>query len=99
MYDPKSEAREFIGQDAAEATAKACSYFALAADALVVREPREVSGLAGRVLVVAQPRDSRQHSGERAREPRAREESRGGRERGGREGRERGGRDRGGRGR
>jgi spoIIIJ-associated protein len=99
MYDPKSEAREFIGQDSAEATAKACSYFALSADGLLVREPRDISGLAGRVLVVAQPRDARQHAGERAREPRAREESpRGGRERGGREGRERGGRDRGGRG-
>ena len=97
MYDPKSEAREFIGQDAAEATAKACSYFGLGADSIVVREPREISDLAGRVLVVARPRDAQQHSGERHREPRERE-SGGGRERGGREGRERGGRDRGARG-
>ena len=98
MYDPKSEAREFIGQDAAEATAKACSYFGLAADALAVREPCEVSGLAGRVLIVAQPRDARTASGDRPREPRGGEEFRGGRERGGREGRDRGDRDRGGRG-
>jgi spoIIIJ-associated protein len=98
MYDPKSEAREFIGQDAAEATAKACSYFGLEAGGLLVHEPKQVSGLGGRVVVVAQPRDARSQAGERSREPRAREESRGGRERGGREGRERGGRDRGGRG-
>jgi hypothetical protein len=94
MYDPKSEAREFIGQDAAEATAKACSYFGLDAGSLLVREPGEVSGLAGRALVVARPRDARQQTGERAREPRGRDDSRGGRESGGREGRERGGRDR-----
>ena len=97
MYDPKSEAREFIGQDAAEATAKACSYFGLDAGGLLVHEPRQVSGLAGRVLVVARPRDARPQAGERSREPRAREESRGGRERGGRDRGGRGGRDRGGR--
>jgi spoIIIJ-associated protein len=97
MYDPKSEAREFIGQDAAEATAKACSYFGLDAGGLLVHEPRQVSGLAGRVLVVARPRDARPQAGERAREPRAREESRGGRERGGRDRGGRGGRERGGR--
>jgi spoIIIJ-associated protein len=103
MYDPKSVAREFIGQDAAEAAAKACSYFGLAAEALVVREARDVSGLAGRVLVVAQPREARATN---VREPRVRHEDRGGRERGerGREGRDRGrggrgGRERGGRGR
>jgi len=95
MYDPKFEAREFIGQDAAEATAKACSYFGLDAGSLLVRELPEVSGLAGRSLVVAQPRDARQQGGgERARESRGRDEPRGGRERGGRDGRERGGRDR-----
>ncbi len=100
MYDPKSEAHEFLADDAAEATAKACSYFGLAATALVVREIPNVHGLGGRVIVVAQPLDARQQGGERSREPRApREESRGGgRDRGGREGRDRGGRDRGGRG-
>jgi hypothetical protein len=95
MYDPKSEAREFIGQDAAEAAAKAASYFGLAADALIVREARDVAGLAGRVLVVAQPREARASG---LREPRVRMEERGGRDRGerSRDGRERG--DRGGRG-
>ena len=38
MYDPKSEAREFLGDDAADATAKACSYFGREASELVVRE-------------------------------------------------------------
>lgn len=95
MYDPKSEAREFIGQDAAEAAAKAAGFFGLAADALIVREAREVSGLGGRVLVVAQPREARAAG---PREPRGRMEERGGRDRGerSRDSRERG--DRGGRG-
>jgi predicted RNA-binding protein Jag len=98
MHDPKSEPREFLGDDVAEATAKACSYFGLDAGALVVREAKEVSGLGGRTLVVARPLDSHQQSRSRGSEPRAREESRGGRD-GGRErgGRDRGGRDRGGR--
>jgi len=98
MYDSKADPREFLGDDVADATAKACSYFGLDAASLVVRPVRDVSGLGGRVLVVAQPSEARQHSPERGREPRAREESGGGRERGGREGgRERGGRERGGR--
>lgn len=98
-YDPKFEAREFLGDDLAEATAKASSYFGLEASALVVREVAEASGLGGRTLVVAQPLEARAQGASRAREPRGREE-RGGRERGergGREGRERGGRERGGR--
>ena len=94
-YDPKYEAREFLGDDLAEATAKASSYFGLDAGALVLRPVAEASGLAGRALVVAQPLEAREQSGVRGREPRAREESRGGRERGGRErGREFGGRER-----
>ena len=102
MYDPKSEPREFLGDDAADATTKAASYFGLEASALLVRVVPNVSGLGGRTIVVAQPADAPRHGGggggERGRESRGREESRGGRERGGREGgRERGGRDRGGR--
>ncbi len=103
MYDPKSEPREFLGDDAADATAKAVSYFGVEASALVVREVPNVSGLGGRTIVVAHPADAPRHSGgggggDRGREPRAREESRGGRDRGGRDGgRDRGGRDRGGR--
>ena len=106
MYDPKSEPREFLGDDAADATAKAVSYFGLEASALLVREVPNVSGLGGRAIVVAQPADAPRHGGGGGgggREPRAREESRGGRDRGGRDGgrpsggRDRGGRDRGGR--
>jgi spoIIIJ-associated protein len=98
-YDAKSEPREFLGDDVADATAKACSYFGLDASALVVRPMAEVSGLGGRALVVAQPIEARGRAPQRGREPREREESRGGRDRGDRGGRERGGRDRGGRGR
>jgi len=99
MYDPKSEAREFLGDDAAEATAKACSYFGREATQLAVREVAGVSGLGARVLVVAQPVDARTRSRERGPESRGFDEGRGGRdrERGGRGergGRERGGRDR-----
>jgi predicted RNA-binding protein Jag len=97
MYDPKSEAREFLGDDAAEATAKACSYFGREASELTVRELTGVSGLGARVIVVAQPVDARTRSRERGPEARGFEEGRGGRERerGGRG--ERGGRERGGR--
>jgi spoIIIJ-associated protein len=105
MYDPKSEAREFLGDDAADATAKACSYFGREASELVVREVAGVSGLGARVVVVAQPVDARARSRERGPEARGGDEGRGGRERGGRgerggreRGRERGGRERGGRG-
>jgi spoIIIJ-associated protein len=108
MYDAKSDAHEFLGEDVAEATAKACSYFGLDAAALVIRPVAHASGLAGRALVVAQPIEARQQVRERGpREPRERDERRGGREerggrpsrergeRGGRGGRERGGRERG----
>ena len=96
MYDPKSEAHEFLGDDAAEATAKAVSFFGRDASGLSVRELTGVSGLGARVLVVAQPLDARGRSRERAPESRGFDEGRGGRdrERGGRGGRERGGRDR-----
>jgi spoIIIJ-associated protein len=102
MYDPKSEAHEFLADSVDEARAKAASYFGLEASALVVRELTEVSGLGGRALVVAQPAEARQSGRPRESRP-PREESRGGRERGGRGGRDRdrdrdrGGRDFGGR--
>jgi spoIIIJ-associated protein len=102
MYDPNSEPREFFGDDAEEATAKAVSYFGGDASVLTMRTLTGVSGLGGRVLVVAQSTEARARSRERGPEPRG-EGGRGGRdrERGGRErgGRERGGRERGGRGR
>jgi spoIIIJ-associated protein len=96
MYDPKSEAREFLGEDVAEATAKACSFFGLDASALAVHELAGVYGLGGRALVVAQPLEASARGRERAPEARGFGEARGGRdrERGGRGGRERGGRDR-----
>jgi spoIIIJ-associated protein len=91
MYDPKSEPREFLGDDVNEATEKASSYFGRDAAELTVRPVAGVSGLGARVLVVAQPRDARTRSRERGPEPRGSEDGRGGRERGGRE---RGGRER-----
>jgi spoIIIJ-associated protein len=96
MYDPKSEAHEFLGDDAAEARAKALSFFGREASELVLRELSGVSGLGARVIVVAQPLDARGRSRERSSEARGFDEGRGGRERerGGRGGRERGGRDR-----
>ncbi len=96
MYDPKSEAHEFLGDDTSEARAKALSFFGREASELVVRELTGVSGLGARVIVVAQPLDARGRSRERPSEARGFEEGRGGRdrERGGRGGRERGGRDR-----
>ena len=75
MYDSKSEAREFLGDDVAEATAKAISYLGLDASALVIRPVADASGLAGRALVVGQPIEARQQSRERGpREPRERED-------------------------
>jgi spoIIIJ-associated protein len=96
MYDPRSEPREFLGDDAAEATAKACSYFAREAAELLLREVSGVSGLGARVLVVAQPLEARTRGRERGPEARGFDEARGGRERerGARGGRERGGRER-----
>jgi spoIIIJ-associated protein len=98
-YDAKSEPREFLGDDVADATAKACSYFGLDAAELVVRPVEGVSGLGGRALVVAQPIEARSRAPQRGRERLEREEPRGARDRGDRGGRDRGGRDRGGRGR
>ena len=105
MYDPKFEAREFVGDDAAEATSKAVDHFGLEASALEMKTLTGISGLGSRVLVVAQPSEARARSRERGPDTRS-EGGRGGRdrERGGRGGRERsdrGGRDRerGGRGR
>lgn len=88
MYDPRNEAHEFIAEEREAAVAKAIQFFGVEADALIIKEyeSSEVSGLAGRTLVVAVPRD---------RAPV--QEARGGRERGDRGGRDRGGRDRGGR--
>jgi len=104
VYDPKSEAREFIGVDRAEAVAAACRHFGLAESELTIAAPEagEVSGLGARVVVVAAPpagarpaRPRREDEGDRDRGDRDRGR---GRDRGDRD-RDRGrGRDRGGRG-
>ncbi|UCE86387.1 MAG: hypothetical protein JSU66_01195 [Deltaproteobacteria bacterium] len=82
MYDPRSEAKEFVGASRSEAVSKACSFYELDEGDLSFTElaPEEVHGLAARVVVVAVPRGA---TPPRARE-RGREEPRGGR-RGGRE--------------
>ncbi|MDX1649517.1 MAG: R3H domain-containing nucleic acid-binding protein [Myxococcota bacterium] len=100
MYDVRSEPHEFIADTREEAVEKASTHFGVDAAELTIREMEDVSGLANRVLVVAQPtaaggrarpsREGGERGGDRG------ERGRGGRERGGRE---RGGRERGGRGR
>jgi spoIIIJ-associated protein len=96
VYDPKSEGREFVGESRSEAVAKATSFFGLDESALSIVEldPKDVSGLAARTMIVAAPREARGRAPAPA--ERERERERGGRPEGGfREGR--GGRDRGGR--
>jgi len=87
MYDSRSEAREFVGRDRAEAVAKAAGFFGLAQEELAIAEPEVgvIAGLGARAVVVAYPRTARPPSrgggGGGSPEPR-----RGGREdRGGRE--------------
>jgi spoIIIJ-associated protein len=110
MYDPSSEAREFVGHDRAEALAKATAFFGVSEDQLAIAVPEEgqIAGLGMRSVLVAYPRSAgpprRGGDGGGAPEPRrGRSESRGrdeDRGRGGRGGpRDReGGRGRGGRG-
>jgi len=87
MYDSRSEAREFVGRDRAEAVAKAAGFFGLAQEELAIAEPAVgvIAGLGARAVVVVYPRNARPPSrdggGGGSPEPR-----RGGREdRGGRE--------------
>jgi spoIIIJ-associated protein len=96
VYDLRNEAHEFVAEGREGAIAKAVKFFGVEAEALLVKEytESEVSGLAGRILVVAVPRD-RKPTGER---PRSRERG-GPRERGERGGRDRGDREDRGRGR
>jgi len=108
VYDPRNEAHEFIAEEREAAVAKAAQFFDVDADALIIKEyeESEVSGLAGRTLVVAVPRDRKPVQEGRSARDRGDRGDRGGRERGGRDrggrpDRERGGRpdrDRGGRG-
>jgi spoIIIJ-associated protein len=109
MYDPMSEAHEFIGHDRAEALSKATAFFGVAANELAVREVDTTlaSGLGTRIAVVAYLKSVGPPSGgggDGGREPRRARDDREPRgDRGPREGRGesrgRGGdRDRGGRG-
>jgi len=90
MYDPASEAHEFIGRDRTEALEKAVAFFGVSETELAVADidPGQVSGLGTRAALVAYRRDA----GPPSQRPSERRD-RGG-ERGGemRRGRERGGR-------
>jgi len=74
MYDAKAEAREFVADSRGEAVAQACEFFGEEESALEIRQPpeTEVSGLGGRVLVVAfvkgreRPRGGREERGDRS---------------------------------
>jgi predicted RNA-binding protein Jag len=60
VYDPKSEASEFIGATREEAVAKARQFFGREASELVIAElPGAVHGAGGRVVVVALPEGAR----------------------------------------
>jgi len=60
VYDPKSEANEFIGATRADAVAKAAQFFGCGAADLVVADLGEnVAGAGGRVIVVAHPQGAR----------------------------------------
>jgi predicted RNA-binding protein Jag len=94
MYDPASEAHEFIGHDRAEALEKAIAFFGVGEGELAIAEidPGRVSGLGTRAALVVYRRDAGPPS-QRAPERRERGGERGS-ERGGemRRGREREGR-------
>lgn len=57
MYDIKSEAKEFMGETAADARAKAVSFFGIDESEITFHElpSSEVSGLGSRTVIVAQP--------------------------------------------
>ncbi|MCL4684066.1 hypothetical protein KJ059_04845 [Myxococcota bacterium] len=83
MYDPMSEAHEFIGQNRGEALAKATAFFGVPAQELAIREVDTTlaSGLGTRVAVVAYLRSSGPPAGgggdrDRDREPRRGREDR-----------------------
>lgn len=71
MYDATGEANEFIGDDRAEAVAKACRFFGVEESELklVIPEAGEIFGSGARSIVVALPQNakpiSRSTSGER----------------------------------
>lgn len=102
MYQPSNEAHEFVGDSVEEALQRACQFFGVAQDGLLVSElpAGEVYGAAGRAVIVALRKDrdpvpSRGGGERREREPRGREDDddsdgRGGRRRSRRDRRGRG---------
>jgi spoIIIJ-associated protein len=97
MYDVKSEAKEFVGETAAGARAKAVSFFGIDEREITFRElpSSEVSGSGARAVVVAQPTEMVGKVARAAGGDRAAERERPGRDRERGSGRERGGRGRG----
>ncbi len=79
MYDARSEPHEFVGADRSEAVAKACQFFGGAEGDLVIAEldGEAVSGLSGRVVVVAIPKGVERRPGPRDEPPPRRGRSRG----------------------
>jgi len=61
MYDAKSEANEFVGDDRRDAVAKACRFFGVEEGDLRVSEPEqaEIFGLGARTVIVAVPKDAK----------------------------------------
>ncbi|HEY5656612.1 MAG TPA: R3H domain-containing nucleic acid-binding protein [Myxococcota bacterium] len=59
MYDGRNEPHEFVADNRGEAVAKATRFFGMDAEGLAIKEymGSQVSGLGGRTLVVAVPRD------------------------------------------
>lgn len=102
MYDLRSEPNEFIGEDRAEAVAKACRFFEVEESELKINQPDEgeIYGLGTRAVIVAylpgrRGQAPRPRGGDRDRDrPRSSERGAGPRMHG-REGSDRGGRERG----
>ena len=61
MYDAKTEAREFVGDQREEVIEKACQFFGVEADELSISgfEAGRVYGLAARTVIVAVPKNRR----------------------------------------
>ncbi len=97
MYDPKSESKEFVATSHDEAVEKAVAFFGVAsADDLSLSTPSDVSGLAGRSVLVARSKSAPAAAPDRGGE-RERSTGRGGRDSERVESRGRTRRDRGGR--
>ncbi|MBM4384800.1 MAG: hypothetical protein FJ091_15720 [Deltaproteobacteria bacterium] len=83
MYDPKIEAKEFVGDSSTEAIARAVAYFGRSESELRMSVLSQVSGLGSRTLVVAVPTDAPAPTERRSeREERPSDRGRGGRDRG-----------------